>query len=136
IPLDKTSHGGIHLTYTRGEEPTMSTNTDLTDWEQELLQNCDEQLIRAAEHHAQELCQGCYGTGPLRMWPLAPRRPVCDGCWLHLVRGDVQTRPAGRRGLQVWTTHPQRGELLRGTVRAVGIQHRELRPATRWALAD
>lgn len=52
------------------------------------------------------------------------------------IRGAVRVELAGRRGFRVLTTHPLHGELLRGIIRAVGVEPRPLRPVTRWALAD
>lgn len=85
-------------------------------------------------------CNACLGDGPLRPWPLPNEwgdrdEPVCVRCWLAKVRGTIVVDRRGRVAY-LFTTHPQHGEVLRGTIRRRGIEPLELRPVIRWQVAD
>lgn len=81
-------------------------------------------------------CGRCRDMAPTQPWPLGDRRPLlCDPCWLWRVREPIVVELWDGTGeLVVWSTHPQRGRVLRGSIRPVGTVPDGLRPAIRWQL--
>lgn len=96
---------------------------DLADLAAALLRDRSAVLARRAvgigtHRHAQ--CDDCWDVGDCRRWPLHPRLRLCDPCWLRKARGALVARLDGRT-FTVATTHPQHGELRRGSLRRVGV---------------
>lgn len=99
--------------------------TELAGWERELLES--------APPADAEGCGDCWRHVQTWRWPLGRRPWLCRRCWYARVRGDVTAQLLCGE-LVVWTTHPQRGQVLRGAIRAVGIVPGGWQPAVRWQL--
>lgn len=115
------------------------SGVELEPWERELV----ESTPPPPSPDDYERCSKCWhfaSTTPWPIWdrsrwPFDNRRPdLCQRCWLRRVRGDEPDVQLLDGELVVFTDHPQRGAQLRGSVRAVGIEPDELRPAIRWQL--
>lgn len=82
-----------------------------------------------------ECCTTCWGPGPVRLWPQGQQIKLCGTCWTDRARGEIVADWRGRV-VYVFSTHPQYGELLRGTIRAAGIVPRGVQPTIRWRISD
>lgn len=83
--------------------------------------------------HRRAQCDGCGDATTCRRWPLAVRPWLCGRCWLRKVRGALVAKLDGR-SFTVATTHPQHGELHRGSLRNVGVDPASGRLV--WSVSD
>lgn len=104
----------------------MSTTHALDPWEEALLASATPALDAP-------VCDGCSRRVEVRHWPLSPHCHLCARCWTVRVRGQVTQNWLGDL-FEVWSTHPQRGQVRRGTIAPLGVPCGDLRPATVWQL--
>jgi hypothetical protein len=92
----------------------MSTDADLTA--------LAAAMVATAPHPADVgTCSRCWRRLPCRRWPTGDRPCwLCAGCWTTKARGKVTAKLHGRR-FEVFSTHPQHGELYRGWLCSTGL---------------